>query len=80
LQNGLQNIARLGYLRQVDLGFGRGIGARTAAGRGFSALEMGAHTRGLVFFKRTGVRLLLGNANSFENIENGPAFYFQFTC
>jgi hypothetical protein len=41
---------------------------------------MGAHTRGLVFFKRTGVRLLLGNANGFENIENGPALYFQFTC
>jgi len=79
LQDGLQNIARLGYLRQVDLGFGRSFGARTAR-RGLSALEMGAHTRGLVFFKRTGVCLLLGNANGFENIENGPALYFQFTC
>lgn len=82
LLNSPQNIAGPGNIGQVNLGLllGRsGLGRRTRR-RFAPAAQGGAHTPGLVFLNRTGVRLLLRNSNGFENIKNGPALDFQFTC
>jgi hypothetical protein len=79
LQNGLQHISGLRDVRQVDLGPGRGFRARGAGCSGPAALEVDAHTLGLVKLKRTGVRFLLGDVYGLENIENRFALDFQFT-
>jgi urocanate hydratase len=39
---------------------------------------MSPHLLRLVFFQRTGVRLLFGDSNFRQNIEDGLAFDFQF--
>jgi hypothetical protein len=64
---------------QVDLGLGCSLSTRGAGCSGLAALEVGAHTLGLVNLKRTGVRLFLGNTYSIENIKNRSALDFQFT-
>jgi hypothetical protein len=43
------------------------------------AAKMGADFLGFVFLERTGMRLLLGNANFFQNIENRLALDFQLS-
>jgi hypothetical protein len=65
---------------QIDLRPGRSLSARGAGRSGLAALEVGAHTLGLVFFKRTGVRFLLGDSYGIENVKNGFTLDFQFTC
>jgi len=79
LQNGFQYVAGLGNLGQVNFRPGRTFGARSRCS-GLPALQVGTHTLGLIFFKRTGVRLLLCNADRLENVEDGPALDFQLTC
>jgi hypothetical protein len=80
LQDGLQHIAGLGNFGEIDLGFRRSFDARGAGQSGLAALELNAHTLGLIFFKRTGVRLLLGNTDNLENIKNRFALDFQLAC
>ncbi len=64
---------------QVDFGSGCGFRARRGSA-GLTPLQVGTHTFCLIVLQRTGVRLLLRNSNGFENIKNGPALDFQFTC
>lgn len=80
LQDGFQHISGLRDVGQIDLGPGRGVSARGAGCTGLTALEVGAHTLGLVILQRTGVCLLLSDAYCFKNIKNGFALDFQFTC
>ena len=68
---------------EVNLGLDA-IGLRATLARRFCrtrALSGGAEVRsnfiGFVVFQRTGMRLLLGDANFHQHIENGFAFYFQ---
>jgi hypothetical protein len=76
LQDRLQRIAGLGYLRQVKLRLrvrSRLIRGHTAV----AAVEVGADPLGLVLLDRTGVRLSR-YANRLERVEDRPALYFQF--
>ena len=75
----LQGIAGLGDLGQVELRpvVGRWP-RRTYAAR--SAGEVTADLLRLVDFDRAGVRLLFGDANRRERVQNGLALYFQFAC
>jgi hypothetical protein len=82
LLDGAQNISRLGNVRQINLGLllGRCSLCRRA-GRGPSTtVQGGAHTPGLVFLDRTGVRFLLCNSHLWEDFENHPALDFQLSC
>jgi hypothetical protein len=64
---------------QIDLGFRHSFSARRAGCAGFATLEISAHTISLVKLKRAGVRFLLGDSYSIENIKNRFALDFQFT-
>ena len=78
LEDCLERVAWLRYLREVELGLcigGRSVCADAAA----SAVEIGADLLGLVGLNGAGVRLA-GNADGFEGIQNRPALYFQFSC
>jgi hypothetical protein len=83
LRDQLQNIARLGDVRQVNLRldfFRLSPETRTARRRtrlGGRA-EVRPHFFRLVVLERTGVRLLLGDSNFGENIKDGLALDFQF--
>jgi hypothetical protein len=79
----LQHIARLGDVRQVDLrldfvGLTAGTRASRRRIRFGGGVKVSTHFFRLVVLKRTGVRLLLGNANFGENIKDGLALDFQF--
>jgi hypothetical protein len=41
---------------------------------------VGAHLDGLILFDGAGVRLLLGDANRFQSIQNGIALDFELSC
>jgi hypothetical protein len=79
----LQNVAGPRDVRQVDLGLnftgllgGTTTLARTGTfGRRF---EMRPDLVGLKIFHGAGVRLLLGNPNLNQHVEDGFAFDFQF--
>jgi hypothetical protein len=83
LRDELEDVAGLGNMREIDLGFDLVIAASSArgarAGRGsFGArFENGAHLLSLVVLERTGVRLLLGDTSFRKNVENCLAFNFQ---
>jgi predicted Zn-dependent protease len=70
-------------VRQVDLGFDSiGFGpAGTSRLRVTFArpAEMDADLLGFVFLERTGMRLLLGNTDFFQNIEDRLALDFQLS-
>jgi hypothetical protein len=83
LANGIQNVARPGNIREVDLGLNF-IAVNTAGtrvlGRGLRfALDaqVGAQLLRFVLFHGTGVRLLLSNAYFRKCVENRFAFDFQ---
>ena len=82
LLNGLEHVAGLRNPRPIDLLFWlivcslRSPGTVSAAG----TLEVLAHTLGFIFFERTGVRLLLGHADSRQGVKDGPALNFQLAC
>ena len=80
-QNGLQHVAGLGDMREID--FGRN-GLRSARGRGAgvarrprSALKMRANLLGLVLFQRTGVGLAGAQAEFRQYVKNLPALDFH---
>jgi hypothetical protein len=80
LLNGLKYIARLRDARPVDLRLGsRGVRTLAAGCAGPAALKVSTHTLGFVELQRTGVRLLLRDADIIENIQDSPALDFQFT-
>ena len=84
VKNGLQHVSGLGDMRQVNLGFdfvGAGIRSARRLCRAVPvprAFEVCTNFFGFVVFERTGMRLLLGDANFRQHIENGFAFDFQF--
>ncbi len=78
LQNSLQGVARLRYLRKVKLRLALSrLTPRTAAPA--AILEILPNPLGLVGFDRTGVGLPR-HANRFKRIQNRPALHFQFSC
>jgi hypothetical protein len=82
LLNGAQHISRPGNVRQINLWllFDRSRPVRRT-GRRFSATAKGgAHTPGLVFLYRTGMRFLLRNSHFWEDVENHSALDFQLSC
>jgi hypothetical protein len=83
LANGIQNVARPGNMREVDLGLNSiAIDAAGASVPG-SALcfarpaQVRAHLLRFVLFHGTGVRLLLRDAYFRKCVENSFAFDFQ---
>lgn len=82
--DGVQHIARLGDMRQINLGLDfipiRAAGARRFGGTSLRiapALEIGTDLDCLMFFNGTGMRLLLGDAHQWQYIENRFTFDFQ---
>jgi hypothetical protein len=81
--NGIQNIARSRDIREIDLGLN--LIAINAAGprllgrslRLAGSAQVSADLHGFVLFHRTGVRLLLSDADFRKCVENGFAFDFQ---
>jgi hypothetical protein len=75
LEDGLQRIARLGHMRQIKLGLGL---HRRHARRGTarSAAEVATHLLGFILFDGARMRLLLGDANRRQSIQNGFALDF----
>jgi len=64
-------------MRQVDLRPWSRIGAGACGYAGLDSLEVSTHTLGFIKLQRTGVRLLLCNADVVENIQNCLALNFQ---
>jgi len=85
LSDGAQDVAGTGDMREVDLGLDFGLAmsrvGRLVSGGGLAAV--GAKTLadqvGFVFFERTGMRFLLGNAHFRQNVKNFLALDFQLT-
>ena len=79
----LQNIARLGNMRQINFGFDfialSASRTRTLGGsmRFGSALEVRSHFDCFVFFDGTGVGLFLRHTHDGQHIENRFTFDFQ---
>jgi hypothetical protein len=78
LEDGADGIAGLRDLREVKLRL-RLDGWLGAGSGAASAVEVVAHTIGLVWVDGTGVGLPR-DAEGFERVEDWPAFYFQFPC
>lgn len=72
LQDGLQRISRLGDMRQIELGLGLGSG-RTRRSTARPTAEVAAHLLSFILFDGAGMRLLLGDANRRQSIQNGSA-------
>ena len=85
IKNGLQHVSRLGDMRQVNLGFdfiGAGMRGARRLPRAVPvprAFEVCTNLFSFVLFERAGMRLLLGDADFSQHIENGFAFDFQFS-
>jgi len=83
LRDELEDVAGLGNMREIDLGFdlviaaGSARGARAGRGSFGARFKNGAHLLSLVVLERTGVRLLLGDTSFRKNVENCLAFNFQ---
>jgi hypothetical protein len=85
LRDGTQHVARPRDMREVDLGLdlffavsGTRCLRRTWRCLG-TATQMFPHQFRFVLFQRTGVRLLLGNANRGQHVKNFLALDFQLT-
>jgi hypothetical protein len=84
IKNGLQHVSRLGDMRQVNLGLDfvrASMRSTTRLRRAVPvprAFEVRTNFFRFVLFERTGMRLLLGDTNFGQYIENGFAFDFQF--
>jgi hypothetical protein len=80
--NQLEHIARLGDVRQIDLGldfvrFAPGPRLRWRL-RLSGGAEMSPHLLRFVLFDRTGVRFLLGHSDFDQDVKNRLALDFQF--
>jgi hypothetical protein len=78
----LEHIARLGDVREVNLGldFVSFAAGTRPGGRGlsFSGAEVSPHLFRFVFLDRTGVRLLLRDSDCDQDVKNRLALDFQF--
>ncbi len=83
--DGLQDIAGLGYMRKIDLGLdfiwldAAGAGAFAGHLRFTGRAEMCAYLCCFVFFDGTGMCLLLSHPHRNQCVENGLAFDFQLS-
>jgi hypothetical protein len=83
--NGAQNVARLGNVREIDLGLDfvgiNSTGARSPASslRFTTDLKVGPHLHRFVLFKGTGMGLLLGDPDFGKHIEDRLALDFQLS-
>ncbi len=83
-QNGLERVAGLGYMGEIDFG-GNGLrgarrrGTRVAAGAR-SALKMHANLLRLVLLQRTGVGLAGAQAEFRQNVKNLATLDFHLAC
>jgi hypothetical protein len=75
LRDCFQHIARLGNVGQIDLGFDLVLGSRRTCGarsarlrRFLLATKVDPNLFRLIAFERTGMRLLLGNAEGQEHV------------
>jgi hypothetical protein len=81
----VENITRLGDMREVDLGldlitFSAAGARRSPADLGFACLmKMSPHFVGFVVFERTGMGLFFRDTDFGKHIENRLAFDFQFS-
>jgi len=81
--NRFQHIPRFRDVREINLGldairFWATLARRFRRSRTLSGgAEVRANFVGFMVFQRTGMRLLLSDANFRQHIENGFAFYFQ---
>jgi hypothetical protein len=81
----VENVTRLGDMREVDLGFDLiafgAAGARSLAGglRFTGLVEMSPHLVGFVVLERTGMSLLLRDTEISEHIQDCLALDFQFS-
>ncbi len=79
----LQDIPRFGDVGKINLGLdfvALTPGTRRPGRRGLclsSSAEVSPHFFCFVFFDRTGMRLLLGDADYYQDIENRSTFNFQ---
>ena len=73
-----EHISGLGDMRKVNLRLWSRIATRTCRCAGPDSLEVSAHPLGFVELQRTGVRLLLSDADIVEDIQNRLALDFQF--
>ena len=79
LQDRLQSIARLRYLRQVKLRLGL-CGLLRHGTSNASAAQICADLLRFIGLDRAGVRLLLGDAHRHQSVQNRLALHFQFAC
>jgi hypothetical protein len=76
----LQDVAGLGDTRPVNLGLRLRLYLRRIRGRASApAMEVDANAFRFISFKRTGMGLLFRYANCGQNVQNFPAFNFQFS-
>jgi hypothetical protein len=81
--DGVQHIARLGNVGEINLGLDfiriNSAGARSPAGtlRFTAGDKVGPHLHRFVLFQRTGMGLLLGDPYFRKHVENSFTFDFQ---
>jgi hypothetical protein len=83
-QNGLERIAGLGYMGEIDfwdnaLRGARGRGA-PMTGRPRSMLKMSAHLLSFIRLQRTGVGFASGQAEFRQYVKNLPTLDFHLAC
>jgi hypothetical protein len=83
-QNGLQYIAGLGYMREINFGRNalRGVGGLCAGALRASraTLKMRAHLLCFVGLQRTGMGLAGGQAEFCQYVKNPPTLDFHLAC
>jgi hypothetical protein len=77
LEDGLERIARLGDIREIE---GRLVFlcGPVGTGRTCAAAQITAHLLGLVLLDGARMRLLLGDADRSQSVQDGLALDFQF--
>jgi hypothetical protein len=82
--NGLEHVAGLGDMGEIDLGLNALRGARgpraSLDGRPRGALKLRANLFRLVFLQRTGVGLAAGQAKLRQYVKNLPTLDFHLAC
>jgi hypothetical protein len=82
-QNGLQHVAGLGDVREIDFGrdtLRRARKGAALAARPRSTLKLCADLLRLVVLQRTGVGLAAGQAKFRQNVKNPPTLDFHLAC
>ena len=77
LKNCLQSVARLRYMREVELRLRLHLRLARRAATAAPVLKVSAHLLGLIGLDGTGVGLYLSHANCRQSVQNGSALDFQ---